>query len=95
VTNYTRRCRGRITWYNRQLKKNPAQKAIYEKKINSYRFRIRRCRGYWRKPAVRKIQKRTVKKVFKRPAIKTVVRRGAVIKYTNKINNLKKLAKTS
>jgi hypothetical protein len=118
VRNYSRRCRGRITWYRRQLKKNPAQKAVYEKKINSYRFKIRRCRGYWRKPAVRRIQKRTVKRVFKRRPVKTtvrrriigrggvrrvikkrvpkvVIRRRAVIRYTNKINNLKKQVKTA
>jgi hypothetical protein len=81
VTSYVNKCRFRITRYRTLIIKNPTRKAFYLKRISGNQRRIRRCRGYWRRPAIRRIRRR----VIYRNVPRRVIRR----KRTNSCSNLR------
>jgi hypothetical protein len=52
--------------------KHPAKKTIYLRRIAQKERRIKLCRGYWRKPEIRRIRRRVVYKNVPRRVIRRV-----------------------
>jgi hypothetical protein len=69
--------------------KNPAQKAVYDKKIRKYTGRVRRCTSYIKRPYVRRIRRRVIRKINKPVVRSTVKSTKGVRKVKNKIQVLK------
>jgi hypothetical protein len=92
-TSYQRRCRGRISRYTALWKKTPAQKAVYLRKIKSIRNRIRRCRGFYKSPSVRKIRRTSVTRTIRKRVAKVRKNKSAIRSYNIKIRNLKNQAR--
>jgi len=72
VRSYANRCRFLITRYRTQMIKHPAKKTIYLRRIAQKERRIKLCRGYWRKPEIRRIRRRVVYKNVPRRVIRRV-----------------------
>jgi len=71
-------------------KRSPSQRAIYLRKIDSIRGRMRRCKGFYRSSSVRRARRASVTRTIRRRVAKTTKNKSAVKSYNIKIRNLKR-----